>query len=225
MAMYNVFVDGVQFPVAPSRITTRINNKNETITLMNEGEVNILKKPGLTDIEFEVLLPNVRYPFGIYPNGFQPATFYLDKLEQLKVNQAPFQFIINRMKPSGDLLFDTNMQLSLEEYEIKEDAEDTGFDIIVTVNLKQYRVYGNKKLIIEKASTSNTTKKVTVEKPRSTSNKPVTTKTHKVVRGDTLWAICKKYYGSASRAMTDELAKKNGIKNPNLIYPGQVITL
>ena len=221
--MYNLFLDGVQFPVAPSRITTRINNKNETIILMNEGEVNVLKKAGLTDIEFEVLLPNVKYPFAVYPSGFQPATHFLEKLEQLKVNQAPFPFIVNRLMPNGNLLFDTNMKVSLEEYEIQEDVEENGFDIVVSVKLKQYRAYGNKKLVIKKETTTNTTKQATVETPRAT--KTDTAKTHKVVKGDTLWAICKKYYGTVNRAMTDELARKNGIKNPNLIYPGQVIKL
>src|SRR5690625_3092165 len=99
-SMYNFFIDGVQLPVAPEKLSTRINNKNETITLMNEGEVNILKMPGLTDFEFEVLLPNSQYPFSVYPDGFQPAAHYLEKLEQLKISQGPFQFIVNRMKPN-----------------------------------------------------------------------------------------------------------------------------
>lgn len=228
--MYNFFIDGLQLPVAPSQMKTRINNKNETVTLMNDGEVNVLKKPGLTDIEFEVLLPNVKYPFAVYPDGFKPATHYLEMLEQLKVNQESFQFIVNRMIPNGSLLFDTNMMVSLEDYEIVEDAEENGFDIVVVVNLKQYRAYGNKKINIQKetatsTSTASTTKKATVEKPRSTANKPTTPKTHKVVSGDTLWAICKKYYGTASKSMTDELAAKNGIKNPNKIFVGQVIKL
>jgi len=31
----------------------KIKNANKTITLINEGEVNLLKKAGLTEIEFE----------------------------------------------------------------------------------------------------------------------------------------------------------------------------
>ena len=42
-----------------------------------------------------------------------------------------------------------------------------------------------------------------------------------VVKGDTLWDIAKRYLGNALRY--PELAKLNNIKNPNLIYPGQVI--
>lgn len=41
-----------------------------------------------------------------------------------------------------------------------------------------------------------------------------------VKRGDTLWAIARKYLGSGTKY--PQIAQENGIKNPNLIYPGQV---
>ncbi|KYG88986.1 peptidoglycan-binding protein [[Bacillus] sp. KCTC 13219] len=227
--MYNFFIDDVQLPIAPSSMSTVINNKNDTITLMNEGEVNIFKKAGLTDIEFEVLLPNTQYPFAVYPSGFQPAAHYLEKLEKLKVAQEPFQFIVNRVKPDGSLLFDTNMTVSLEEYEIEEDAEN-GFDVTVTINLKQWRPYGTKKLVLNKASTASasganaSSKKTTakVEQQRPTTGKQ-TPKTHTVKQGDTLWSIAKKYLGDGSKYT--QLAKINNISNPNIIKVGQVIKL
>lgn len=228
--MYNFFVDGVQFPVAPAELRTKINGRNETITLMNDGEVNIIKKTGLTDIEFEVLLPNVKYPFAVYTGGFQPATYYLEKLEKLKVALEPFQFIVNRMMPNGNLLFDTNMTVTIEDYEINESAEN-GFDVMVNIQLKQYKAYGNKKLVTKPATASNnaspasnapTTQKAVVEQKRPTTGKE-TPKTHTVVAGDTLWAISKKYLGDGSKY--PEIAKLNNINNPNLIKAGQVIKL
>lgn len=226
--MYNFFMDGVQFPVAPSELSTKINGRNETTVLMNEGEVNIIKKTGLTDIEFEVLLPNVKYPFSVYPNGFQPATYYLEKLEKLKVDDKPFQFIVNRMMPNGNLLFDTNMTVSIEEYEILESAEN-GFDVNVRIKLKQYKTYGNKKINLKATtkassttSTAKTDTKAVVEQKRPTTGKE-TPKTHTVKSGETLWAIAKKYLGDGSKY--SELAKINNISNPNVIKAGQVIKL
>lgn len=220
-------MDGVQFPVAPSELSTKINGRNETTVLMNEGEVNIIKKTGLTDIEFEVLLPNVKYPFSVYPNGFQPATFYLDKLKKLKNSDQPFKFIVNRMMPNGNLLFDTIMIVTLEDYEILESAEN-GFDVNVRIQLKQYRDYGNKKINLKAAtkanstSTSKTATKAVVEQKRPTIGKE-TPKTHTVKSGETLWAIAKKYLGDGSKYT--ELAKINNISNPNVIRAGQVIKL
>lgn len=215
--MYNFYIDGEQLPVAPPSMTMQINNKNETVVLINEGEVNILKKPGLTDIEFEVLLPNVKYPFAVYPNGFLPAAHFLDKFEHLKVKQKSFQLIVNRMRPSGDLLFDTNITVSLEDYDIQEDAEN-GFDVIVTLRFKQYKPFGNKKLEIKKNSEGKTeVKKV---ENRSTTNK-AKVEPYTVKKGDNLWTICKKFLGNPMKY--PEIAKLNNIKNPHLIYPGQVI--
>lgn len=44
-----------------------------------------------------------------------------------------------------------------------------------------------------------------------------------VKRGDTLWAIARKYLGSGTKY--PQIAQENGIKNPNLIYPGQVFCI
>lgn len=44
-----------------------------------------------------------------------------------------------------------------------------------------------------------------------------------VKRGDTLWAISEKYLGSGSKY--PQIAQENNIKNPNLIYPGQVLKI
>jgi murein DD-endopeptidase MepM/ murein hydrolase activator NlpD len=47
--------------------------------------------------------------------------------------------------------------------------------------------------------------------------------TYTVVRGDTLGAIARRFCGSVSRY--PNLAAASGIRNPNLIFPGQKITL
>ncbi len=222
---YNFYIDGVQLPIAPSKLQTKITNKNKTIILINDGEINLLKKAGLTDIDFEVIIPQVKYPFAIYTDGFKPASYFLDKLEKLKTEESKFQFIVSRVSPGGDLLFDTNMKVSLEDYSIIEDAKN-GLDLTISVKLKQYRDYGIKSVIIKPITVTNVSTLAKVATVSTTVARPVvnpTPKTHKVVKGDTLWAICKKYLGDGSKYPT--IAKLNGIKNPNLIYPGQVIRL
>ncbi|MGL5973433.1 MAG: LysM peptidoglycan-binding domain-containing protein [Oscillospiraceae bacterium] len=48
-------------------------------------------------------------------------------------------------------------------------------------------------------------------------------RTHKVIRGNSLWGLSAKYLGSGSRYM--EIANLNNIKNPRLIYVGQVLKI
>ena len=57
---YHFYMGKTLCPVAPSKLQLKIKGQNETLTLINEGEINILKKPGLTEISFDLLLPNVK---------------------------------------------------------------------------------------------------------------------------------------------------------------------
>ena len=54
---YDLFLDGILFPVTPEKMTIKIKNQNKTLVLIDEGEINLLKKSGLTEISFTVLLP------------------------------------------------------------------------------------------------------------------------------------------------------------------------
>ena len=187
--MYKVYIDGMLMPIAPATIETKINNKNKTVELINEGEVNILKSPGLTDISVKFLLPNVKYPFA---NGSQNAKYYLDKIESLKVNKVPFQFIVTRLLPNGRYLHATNIKVSIEDYNITDDAGEI-FDQILSTSMKQYKPYG--------------TVKAKIKGPW----------TYTVKKGDTLRKIAKKYLGKSSRykeikALNKKVIKKNGGK-------------
>ena len=140
---YDFYMKKCLLPIAPPKLTVKINNANETVTLINEGEINILKKAELTDIEFECRIPQEKYPFAVYKSGFKGADYFLDYFESLKTSKKPFQFIVCRKRPTGKRLFDTNIKVSMEDYKITEDAKN-GFDILVKIKLKQWRDYGTK---------------------------------------------------------------------------------
>ena len=57
--MYQVWMGSYLLPVTPSKVNMTINNKNETVDLITGGEVNILKDPGLTTIDYECQFPNL----------------------------------------------------------------------------------------------------------------------------------------------------------------------
>lgn len=215
---YIVYLDGVALPVTPSKIQMKIKNQNKTINLINDGEVNVLKSAGLTDITFTAMIPHVKFPFGYYPSGFQGASYYLDKLEKLKVNKEPFQFICSRTSPGGGLLFDTNLKVAIEDYSIDENASD-GQSLNVSINLKQWKDYGTKTVNIETKVLKSV---ATIQEERSAETAPKL-KTYTVKSGDTLWNISKKNLGNGSKYI--EIASLNNLSNPNLIFPGQVLTL
>lgn len=222
---YHLFLGSMLYPVTPSKIDVKIKGQNKTLTLINDTVVNVLKNPGLTEISFDLLLPNVPYRFATYDikYGFRDASFYLAHMEWLKTSKKPFRFLLTRYMPSGRYLFDTNMSVSLENYTIKEDAKQ-GLDVIVSVTLKQYVEYGTK---IVKVLTSDGT--ASIEKTRETENSPApsenSVKTHTVTGDDTLWNIAKMYYGDGSKYTLIYEANKDKIANPSVIREGQVLTI
>lgn len=219
---YDFYLDKCLLPVTPDRLQIKINNANKMLTLINEGEINILKNAKLTDIEFECSIPQVKHPYAVYKSGFKDASYFLDYFEELKTSKKPFQFIVCRQMPSGNKLFNTNIKVSLEDYKITEDARE-GFDLTVKVSLKQYREYGTKTVNITIAASKP---KASVGATRETNNSPSSSQTYTVVKGDCLWNIAKKFYGDGSKYTVIYDANRGVVGgNPNLIYPGQVLTI
>lgn len=220
-------------PVPPSKINMKINGKNKTISLINGGEVNILKDTGLTDINFSCLLPNNLYPFSNYDNSlqaglidyaigevskrsggrfgnafsFKPAELFLSKLKKSKATKEPMRFIITRMQGSFNSLFHTNMLVSVENYEIIESADD-GTDVIVNLQLKQYRPYGTKNVeVIDKNG-----KKTLLIKQKRYAPKGNYPKTVQITNQQSLLEVSKKI--SDGRLDWRVIGKLNGITNP-----------
>lgn len=221
--MYDFYMGKVLLPISPSKMQTVINNQNKTVNLMNEGEVNLVKEPGLTTFKFDTILPlYTKYPFARYKSGiFQPAGHYLSYFERLKVNGIPFKFIVNRFKydpytKAKQNIMKTNMRVVLENYTVTE-STDNSPDIEVSIELKEYIKYGT---IVKEIDTKTNTVKNSVVKKEA--NKAIPN-TYTVKKGDTLWAVAKKLLGDGAKCWN--LARLNNISNPNRIYPGQVLKI
>ena len=184
---YTCYLGGMEVPT-PAKLTVKIKGNNKTMTLLNEGEINFLRSPGLTEITVPLIFPML--------DGSRSPSEYLDMLESLKTGKKTTQFILVRSSPDGRRLFDTNMTVSVEDYSIVEDAKK-GLDVSVDVNLKQWRDYGTKTAAVEQPAASGQPPTVTVEQERDASTAPAA-KTYTVKKGDSLWAIAVRYYGKGS---------------------------
>lgn len=200
---YRVYIDGLLFPVAPTQINEKIVSKNKVYSLVNGNDFNVLKEAGLTEFEFDLLLPNVQYPFAEYKDGYQSAIHYLDKLAELKASKKSFKLVIMKMGTAAKV----KMYVSLESYTIKDDAAN-GTDVVVSVVLKEYinagtKIYAEKKK--SKKKRSETKQKVTAKKG-----------IHWIVNsGQSLWYIAKVCYGDGNRYKEIYEANKDLIDSRN----------
>lgn len=218
---YEIYLGGLRFPIPPSKIQMKVKGQNKTMNLINGEEINILNPAGLTEITLDALLPIRRYPFASYEDGFEPPEYFLDAFEQMKNEKTPIQFIVIREGPGRSSFFDTNQKVSLEDYDITEDAEEGG-DITVSLSLKVYQDYGIAVIPLPQEPGEEITAAPTEERSAETAPSP---KVYTVVRGDCLWAIAKRILGNGSRWREIYGLNQDKIKNPNLIYPGQVLVL
>ena len=211
--MYIFFMGNVPLPVTPGKLQIKTGNQNKTINLINEGEVNLLKSPGLREITFETMIPQVKYPFAYYNLGFLNAPFFLQHFDKLKAGKKPFQFIVVRILPKGVPGFTTNIKVGFEDYTVSEDVNN-GLDLLVNIKLKEYKNFGTKVFDYDEE-----TKTATIKPSRSTENAP-TIKTYVSKSGDTLWSVAKQFLGDGGKYV--DLMRLNEL-NSNTLEPGQQI--
>lgn len=216
--MYKFIFDNLILPIAPSKLTIKVGNKNKTVDLISIGETNILKNTGLITYSFDILLPRTRYPFMPLQMEFKEPLFYLDKFRDLKNSKKPFTFEIIRLMPNGIDLFNGYYDVSLEDYTIKENAGEEG-DFWVSLNLKEYRLPRVKKIkLISDKKTEIAEAKVEIQREHKEIEPEYTIK-----KGDTLRKIAKLELNDETKYM--EIAILNNIKDPNKIYTGSILKL
>ncbi len=214
----------ITLPIPPESFNTDVGGKNETVEIVNIGEVNILKDIALRDFSFKILLPKDNALSIIKDSEFKEPIFYLSRFREYKANKKPVRFFITRLLPSGKEIFKGNLLVSFEDYSVEENAGEKG-DFWVEINLKEYREIRN---VITKDTGKSDSEgnRVVIQEIQRTIKE--TAKTYTVKSGDTLWKIAKLELNDGSRY--GEIAGLNGITDTDeIIYPvleaGKVLRL
>lgn len=193
-------------PVTPASYTWEHANRVETIQLDQLGEINL---PGgvlmgsctLSD----VLLPARLYSF-CNPGAVANPYIYLEQLERWSDAGTAVRWLVSGTP--------TNAQVLLESISYGE--RDGTNDLYTTIILRQYRKPETPVLAVSGGG---------AETARSTATGAAATRTYTIIKGDTLWGIAQKFYGNGRYYTRLAAANSGVIQNPNLIYPGQIITI
>lgn len=184
----------VLFPIAPEQIEIKVAGSNKTINLINESEVNQIRGLKLTQISFDLRLPNNKYPFATYQDGqYHGAKHFINVLKNFKTYKTPFELTIIRTTQNEKALWDTVLNVTLESYTLKEDANN-GTDVTASVELKQYKTYGTTAVKVKKKAS-----KVTYTKIKLTTTKKKIVTSYTTKKGDNLHLIAKKVYGKYTK--------------------------
>ncbi len=201
--------DKFMLPVNPESFAFTEKHNNTSVNVNSIGEVNLL---GKRDLKTGTISSHFPKRDRNYANnsGRQAPYTYINKLLSWKSSGKPIQLIITGTK--------INFQVTIET--LKYGEQDGTGDVYYDLTLKEYRAVEIKKTKLKKKK--KTTKKKSKPKRPAAKKK---TKTYTVKSGDCLWNIAKKFYGNGAQYTKIYNANKGKIKNPNLIYPGQVLTI
>ena len=189
-----------QLPVKPSDYNVSVAQKNTTVNVVKLGDLNLMGNTGLREIPLSSFFPAQDYNFSNNADRKDPQ-WYVNKLEEWRLAKEPIRYIIT------DTL---NVECTIESFNWGE--RDATGDIYYSLSLKEYK---KPKIKAKEKSSARTTKS------ESTSSG----KTYTVKSGDSLWKISKQFYGKGGDYMKIYNANKDKLKNPNLIYVGQVLQI
>lgn len=189
-------------PVTPSRYSVASGRAVERLDMAQTGQIAL---PGLKTLFSEVLefmLPSKPYPFCTAGAVTDPA-YYIDKLTAWSESGDVCRYIVVGTGINYPVL------LGVLEW----GEEDGSNDVYAKLPLYEYRYLDEVQVNQYTQNRGRPTGGLGQGTPGS----------YIVVSGDSLWSICKRFYGDGSLAY--KLAAANGISNPSLIYPGQVLML
>jgi len=192
-----------QLPVLPPEYEVSEEHRNTTVNVLQIGDINLIGKTGLRELPLSSFFPAQDYNFSNNSNRKEPS-YYRDTIREWKNSGEPIRVIITGM---------LNMECTIESF-LWAERDATG-DIYYDLSLKEYK----RPKIVAVTKTATTTSSSRATKPAS-SNKSYTVK-----KGDSLWKIAKQMYGNGSQYNKIYEANKDKIKNPSLIYAGQVLKI
>ena len=143
---------------------------------------------------------------------------YIQILTKAQKKKKPIQLIYSNGETD-----DESVKVLVESCGIIEKAGEEG-DKYLSLSFLQYKA-PSKKYMAVKTPTATVAKAQTPQASQPSNPAVTKGKTYTVKAGDSLWKIAKQFYGNGASYSKISGSNSDKIKNPNLIYPGQVLTI
>ena len=207
-----LIVDGhdIVIPVLPEKIKVSSPGGNETVSVLGLGDVLLLRQKGLRTISWDSFFPVHSAPY--VTGAITPPPELVRTIQKARDALKPVRFLIT----GTDL--DMNTQMGIDTFDYEERSGELG-DLYYSIKLVEWKDYSPRRIVLQE-------KKLVAQDNNRAGQPEGTPKTYTVVKGDCLWNNARRFYGKGSDYVKIYNANKAIIGgNPNLIYPGQVLTI
>lgn len=207
----------VTLPVNPPELIIKKATENKTIEIVKLGQINLLRGVKLAEMEIKSFLPVYsNAPYVLTKSRFKDPSYYVNFFEQIMADRNPVELSIGE---SSIAISTSKPWVSIESFEYERHGGDS--DVYYTLELRQYmpfQAFATQLKLVDSEDGA-----VTVQKETQREVTQPAPKTYTVAKNDRLWDIAKKCLGNGDKYK--EIASLNGLSNPSLIYPGQVLQL
>ena len=198
---------GTEFvlPVTPENFSVSFGRNILKVNVHQLGDINLWGQKAAATVKLSAMLPASGRTYA-FSGGYAGNPYGAIELLQNWQNQGKIlRFIVS----------ETPVNLAVLLSEVSFGEQDGTGDVYTELTISEYRETG----AVQVQSGSSQT----LSRPAQSGGVQKSPQSYTVVKGDTMWAIARKFYGDATLCW--KLASYNGIQNANIIYPGQMIKI
>ena len=208
---YNAEKEKIQLPVLPESFQTKNGSNNDSVNITGLGEIIIMQSRPALQFSFSSFFPAAKF-HGLQVSSITEPLTLVQKINEWKASDKPIHFIATACG--------VDLYCTIEDFQYSEEGGDPG-TYQYSITLKEYR-----EITVRQVKVNISKSTASVKKEEKRVDNTVQPKTYTVVKGDWLWNIAKKFYGNGAQYTKIYNANKGVIGgNPNLICPGQVLTI
>ncbi len=203
-----------KLPVNPEEIKRSRAMNVEAYQVLKTGQVSIPAYCELEKFSFEAEFPSTEQHY--METGTRADADYYEKMfKKAQKNLQPIRFIA-----SNGITDDISVMVLATGVEAIERAGEEG-DKYLAFSLMEYKA-ATKRYVAVQTATAVIKQEENVKE--QTHPEVEENKTYVVESGDTLWALAKRFYADGAE-YTKIVSANPSIRNPNLIYTGQVLII
>ena len=198
-----------QFPILPEEINIQYDGGSASLDIDGLGEATLKRDRGARRISFSSIFPTEKVS-GYQREGIANPEVIVSFFDFWMRNNTVLQFVVTGTQ--------IRMFCTVEVFTVSEKGGDIG-TIHFNLRLKEYKKTGIRQVNVSELGTA------VIDGSGGRIDNREAVRSYTVKTGDYLIKIARETLGDSGRYMEIYELNRDIIKNPNLIYPGQVLKI